>query len=135
MRLTASPASEFSVEEGLAKNLGLKMGDSLTFDMAGQMLKGRISSLRKVDWSSMRVNFFVMVPVEDATDWPESFISAFRGPDDGVLDRTLVSRFPNITLIDVSQTVAQVQRVLDQVIAAVQDTMADFSHPLHRKQV
>jgi putative ABC transport system permease protein len=117
---TATPADEFSVEEGLAKTLGLKLGDTLQFDMGGQLMKGRMTSLRKVDWSSMHVNFFVMVPVAQVAGWPESFIAAFRVPPGGVLDRTLVGHYPNITLVDVSLTVAQVQRVLDQVIAAVE---------------
>jgi putative ABC transport system permease protein len=117
---TSAPAGELSVEEGLAKTLGLHLGDRMTFDMAGQRSEGRITSLRKLDWASMRVNFFVMVPVAAMPDWPESYISAFKVPGDGRLDRTLVARFPNITLVDVSLSLAQVQRVLDQVISAVE---------------
>ncbi len=117
---TANPAGEWSVEEGLAKTLGIKLNDALEFDMGGQLMQGRVTSLRKVNWASMHVNFFVMMPVDQVTGWPESFIAAFRVPDGGVLDRTLVSHYPNITLIDISLSVAQVQRVLDQVIAAVE---------------
>ena len=117
---SSQPAQELSVEQGLAKTLGLKLGDQLQFDMGGQLIEGRMTSLRKVNWASMHVNFFVMVPVARAKGWPESFIAAFRVPEGGVLDRALVSRYPNITLIDVSLSVAQVQRILDQVIAAVE---------------
>lgn len=117
---TANPAGEWSVEEGLAKTLGLKLGDALQFDMGGQFIHGRVTSLRKVNWASMHVNFFVMMPVDQVTSWPETFIAAFRVPEGGVLDRTLVGHYPNITLIDISLSVAQVQRVLDQVIAAVE---------------
>ena len=56
-----------SVEEGLAQTLGLKLGDTLRFDVGGTPTEGRITSLRKVDWGSMRVNFFVMFP---RASWP-----------------------------------------------------------------
>src|SRR5205085_8436939 len=59
-----------SVEDGLAQTLGLKLGDRLRFDIAGTPTEGRITSLRKVDWSSMRVNFFVMFPTATLADVP-----------------------------------------------------------------
>jgi len=110
----------YSVEEGLAKTLGLKLGDRLRFDMAGHTEEGRITSLRKVDWSSMRVNFFVMAPASQMPAWPVTYITAFRVPASAELDRTLVQQFPNVTVVDVSATLAQVQSVLTQVITAVE---------------
>ena len=119
-----------SVEEGLAKTLGLKLGDSLRFDMGGQTSDAKITSLRKVDWGSMRVNFFVMYPVAELGDVPVSYISAYRAPEPKAavagqaspqsFDNELVKAFPNITNVDMSSTLAQVQRVLDQVIRAVE---------------
>ena len=135
-RWTAGEKGAISVEEGLAKTLGLKLGDSLRFDIAGQTSEAKISSLRKVDWGSMHVNFFVMYPVAQlAADVPVSFISAFRAPEPAPeainaqangpaktqsFDNALVRAFPNITNVDMSSTLAQVQRVLDQVIRAVE---------------
>ena len=113
-----------SVEDGLAQTLGLKLGDRLRFDIAGSPVDGRITSLRKVDWGSMRVNFFVMFPRAEMPDVPASYIAAFREPEtpNGApsLDNVLAREFPNITTIDVSSTIAQVQRVLDQVVRAVE---------------
>ncbi len=122
---TNNEADALSVEEGLAETLGLKLGDRLGFDIGGQLTEGRITSLRKVDWGSMRVNFFVVFPVADVPNVPVSFISAFRAPDGASaagasFDNTLVRQFPNITNVDMSQTIAQVQRVLGQVISAVE---------------
>ncbi|PZO13674.1 MAG: ABC transporter permease [Burkholderiales bacterium] len=122
---TDNEADALSVEEGLAETLGLKLGDRLGFDIGGQLTEGRITSLRKVDWASMRVNFFVVFPVADVPNVPVSFISAFRAPDGATtagasFDNTLVRQFPNITNVDMSQTIAQVQRVLGQVISAVE---------------
>jgi putative ABC transport system permease protein len=109
-----------SVEEGLAKTLGLKLGDKMEFDVGGQRLSGRVTSLRKVDWGSMRVNFFVMFPRASMGDLPLSYISAFKAPATPGFDNRLAARFPNVTAIDVSATIAQVQGVLDQVIRAVE---------------
>ncbi|HAL39792.1 MAG TPA: ABC transporter permease, partial [Polaromonas sp.] len=77
-RWTAGEKDAISVEEGLAKTLGLKLGDRLRFDIAGQLNDAKITSLRKVDWGSMHVNFFVMYPVAQLADVPVSYISAFR---------------------------------------------------------
>jgi len=120
-RWTPDEADGLSVEEGLAEELGLKLGDRLGFDIAGQVVERRITSQRKVDWSSMRVNFFVMYPVAQMNDVPVTYISAFRAPDgQPQFDNALVREFPNITNVDMSQTIAQVQRVLGQVIRAVE---------------
>ncbi len=110
-----------SVETSLAQSLGLKLGDSLRFDVAGQLQEGRISSLRKVDWGSMRVNFYVMWPQgQPEPGVPLTYISAFKAPRTANFDAALVRQFPNITDVDVSASLAQVQRVLDQVILAVE---------------
>src|SRR5450830_542617 len=109
-----------SVEEGIAKTLGLKIGDSLNFDVGGLQIQSKITSLRKVDWGSMRANFFVMYPVSHLPDVPSTFMSAFKAPATPGFDNTLVRAFPNITSVDMTATLAQVQRVLDQVIGAVE---------------
>ncbi len=109
-----------SVEEGLAQTLGLKLGDTLRFDIGGQVEEVRIANLRKVDWGSMRVNFFVMFQREHMPELPTTYISAFRAPDKPGFDNLLARDFPNVTNIDVSASIGQVQRVLDQVIRAVE---------------
>jgi len=110
-----------SVEQGLAQTLGLHLGDRLRFDVAGSEVEARISSLRKVDWASMRVNFFALFPRSQMPELPASYIGAFKlSNDQSGLDRSLVREFPNVTLVDVSAQIAQVQKVLDQVIRAVE---------------
>jgi putative ABC transport system permease protein len=110
----------FSVEEGLMQTLKLELGDTIGFDIAGSVHEGRITSVRKVDWSSMRVNFFVMFPLARLDNVPVSYISAFRAPAVKGFDNALARDFPNITNIDVSASIAQVQQVLDQVVRAVE---------------
>lgn len=119
-RWQAEEAGGISLEDGLAKTLGLVLGDRMQFDIAGQLVEGRITSLRKVDWGSMRVNFFVLFPQAQMPELPSTRIAAFRAPTQAGFDNGLSREFPNITTVDVSASIAQVQRVLGQVIRAVE---------------
>ena len=116
---TRTPA--FSVEQGLAQTLGLALGDVLTFEIAGTRSEARITSLRKLDWDSMRVNFFVIAAPGMIDDFPASYITSFYlPPADLALANRLVAAFPNFTVIDVAAIIAQVQGMVDQLIGAVQ---------------
>ena len=119
-RWTEGEEGAVSVEEGIAKTLGLKLGDSLRFDIGGMQTESKITSLRKVDWGSMRANFFVMYPVAVLKDVPSTYMGAFKAPETRGFDNALVRQFPNITNVDMTSTINQVQRVLDQVIRAVE---------------
>ena len=117
----ASAHAEASVEQGLAKTLGLKLGDKLRFDVAGQPVDVKITSLRKLDWGSMRVNFFVILSPDVAAALPSTWITAFHLPPASVgLVNALVRAYPNLTIVDVGSLVAQAQQVINQVIAAVE---------------
>ncbi len=117
---TEEEKDAISVEEGIAETLKLKMGDSLTFDIGGVQVTSKITSLRKVDWGSFRANFFVMYPVSKMPEVPATYMSAFKAPEARGFDNALVRQFPNVTNVDMSLTINQVQRVLDQVIRAVE---------------
>ncbi|MEI8324891.1 MAG: FtsX-like permease family protein [Betaproteobacteria bacterium] len=123
-RWLAQEADAVSVEEGIAKTLQLKLGDRLRFDVGGVQTEGRITSLRKVDWGSMRANFFVIFPLSAMANVPSTYMSAFRAPPNRKgqpgFDNALVRAFPNITNVDMTATINQVQRVLEQVIGAVE---------------
>ena len=119
-RWVEEEAGAISVEDGLANTLGLKLGDALLFDIGGVQNEARITSLRKVDWGSLRANFFAMYPVSRMADVPSTYLGAFKAPATPGFDNALVRRFPNITNVDMSSTFAQVQRVLDQVIRAIE---------------
>ncbi len=119
-RWTPEEQGAVSVEEGLAESLGLKLGDTLRFDIAGMQSDAKITSLRKVDWGSFRANFFVMYPVSELPDVPVTYMGAFRAPERQGFDNELVRRFPNVTNVDMTATITQVQGVLDKVIRAVE---------------
>jgi putative ABC transport system permease protein len=112
---------QFSVEEGLAKTLGVNLGDTLTFDVAGSKFTAKVTSLRKVDWDSFKPNFFVIASPQLLQSYPASWITSFhleQGRDEVVT--RLVQRFPNVSVIDLSAIIAQVQRITDQVSRAVE---------------
>jgi putative ABC transport system permease protein len=104
-----------------AETLGLHVGDELTYMVAGAVLSGRITSLRKLDWDSMRVNFFVITPPGVLDSYPVSYITSFHLPagKEGVVTE-LVRVLPNLTLIDIATVVRQLQESFDQVARAVQ---------------
>jgi putative ABC transport system permease protein len=105
----------------LAKSLGVGVGDWLSFEMADQVVKAKITSIRRVDWASMHVNFFFMFPRERMPDsLAQTFISAFRAPAQKGFDRQLIDQFPNVTNIDVGQTIDQVQSVVSQVVQVIE---------------
>ncbi|HVB48661.1 MAG TPA: FtsX-like permease family protein, partial [Burkholderiales bacterium] len=110
-----------SVEQGIAERLGWKLGDELTFSVGGQTFSARVTSVRKLRWDSMKVNFFVIAPPALLAGFPASFITAFRvAPEQEAAMNELTRRFPNLTVVDVGAAVRQLQGVIDQLISAVQ---------------
>jgi putative ABC transport system permease protein len=111
---------QFSVEEGIAKRLGVKLGDELTYEIAGSRFTARVTSLRKVEWDSFRANFFVIASPGVLEKYPASYITSFHlnAGDEGVVN-DLVRRFPNLSVIDMSAIMNQVRTITDQVARAV----------------
>ena len=117
----ADTAPQFSVEQGLAQTLGLALGDVLTFEIAGVRSEARITSLRKLDWDSMRVNFFVIAAPGMLDSQPASYITSFYLPAAQMeFANRLVAAFPNLTVIDVAAVIGQIQGMVEQLIGAVQ---------------
>jgi putative ABC transport system permease protein len=114
-------SDELSVEEGIAQTLGWKLGDELSFTVGGESFSGRVTSLRRLRWDSMKVNFFVIAPRALLEGMPTSFISAFRisAREEGAMNE-LAQRFPNLTVVDIGAALRQAQSVIDQLITAVQ---------------
>ena len=112
---------QFSVEQGLADTLRLKLNDALVYEIAGRRLEAKITSLRKLDWDSMRVNFFVVTPPGVLEPFPTSYITSFHlPPDKAGFVGDLVAAHPNLTVIDVASILRQFRAVMDQLALAVQ---------------
>jgi putative ABC transport system permease protein len=117
----AAGSAEASVEQGIAQTLRLKLGDTMRFDMGGVLVEAKITSLRKLEWGSMRANFFVIINPAAMKDAPTTYMTAFHLPARGVgLANALTRAYPNLTVIDVSGIIRQLQDVLDQVVTAVE---------------
>ena len=112
----AANFAQLSVEEGIAKTLGMHLGDRLTYDVAGSRFTATVTSLRKVQWDSMRVNFFVIAPPRLLLDAPVSYLTSFYlPPAQAATGDALMLKFPNLLLIDTGEVIAEVRRMIDQV--------------------
>ncbi|XTZ37395.1 putative ABC transporter permease subunit YbbP [Salmonella enterica] len=111
---------EVSIEEGLAQRLGLKLGDSVTFMGDTQDFSARISSLRKVDWESLRPNFFFIFPPGALDGQPQSWLTSFRWEQSNGMLTQLNRQFPTISLLDIGAILKQVGQVLEQVSRALE---------------
>jgi putative ABC transport system permease protein len=111
----------FSVEQGLAQTLGIPLGAILEFEVAGKSIKGRVESLRSVEWDSFNVNFFVIGTPGLLAQEPATYITSFHLPTEKrmVLHR-LIQRYPSITALDVSALMTQVRAIMDRGALAVE---------------
>ncbi|MEY4495830.1 MAG: hypothetical protein RL744_894 [Pseudomonadota bacterium] len=109
-------APQASLEAGIAKTLKLKLGDQMTFELAGEKVTAPITSLRKLDWSSMKVNFFVIMPPAMLEEMPQSWITSYyQSAEIKDLDYQLAQTYPNLTIVDVATSLQQIQDVLDRL--------------------
>jgi putative ABC transport system permease protein len=109
---------QISLEERYAKRMGLKLGDKLTFDVQGLPIEGRVTSLRSVKWNTFQPNFFILLQPGSVDDAPKTFLMTL--PELGIekkvaLQRSIVERFPNVSILDVSALVNKVSDLVEQM--------------------
>ncbi|MGH7373899.1 MAG: ABC transporter permease [Candidatus Rokuibacteriota bacterium] len=117
-----------SVEDEIARQLGVGLGDTLTFDIQGVPVSARVTSLRHVEWRSFTSNFFVIFSPGALEGAPTTFIAtvSVRPQREGALQSAVVTAFPNVTAIPVREVLERVTAVLDQIALAVR-LVAAFS--------
>ncbi len=117
-----------SVEEAAAKNLGLKLGDRLTFDVQGVPVEAEVTSVRKVDWQTLSTNFFMILSPGALDGAPGTWVATVRVPPaaESRLQSAVVTAFPNVTAIPVRDVLDRVGSMLDQMSLAIR-VMALFS--------
>jgi putative ABC transport system permease protein len=106
-----------TVESGIARDLGLGVGDAVTFDIQGVPMETRVVGLREVDWKQVRPNFFVVFPEGVLESAPAMTVLATRVSDAAAsarLQRSLVARFPNVSAIDLTLVLETLDRVVTQ---------------------
>ena len=111
----------FSVEEGIAEILGIKLNDRLTYSIAGQEVSGKVSNLRWVEWDSFNVNFFVVANPGTFDNHPATYITSFfLPPENRQLLSELVRTFPSVTVFDLDSILIEVRKIMDQVTRAIE---------------
>ncbi|MEO6118774.1 MAG: FtsX-like permease family protein, partial [Methylotenera sp.] len=114
-----------SLEQDLAKTLGIKLGDKLVFDVAGSPLAVTVTSIRKVDWDTMRANFFAVTPPGLLEQYPANYISSFHLPLDATTSlNQLVKEYPNLTVIDIAALMQQVRGIMQKMSSTIEYVFA-----------
>ncbi|KGA73305.1 ABC transporter permease [Yersinia enterocolitica] len=113
-------ADEVSIEQGIADRLGIKIGDKLTFSGDTQSFGATVSSVRQVDWESLRPNFYFIFPPGALDGQPQTWLTSFRYHGDGEVLTQLNRQFPTLSLLDIGAMLKQVGQVLQQVSRALE---------------
>jgi putative ABC transport system permease protein len=111
-----------SLEKGIAETLRVDIGDSLDFEIQGVPLRTQVANLREVDWQRVRPNFFVVFPEGVLETAPQFYVIAARADDaqaTATLQRTVVERYGNISIIDLTLVLNTVNSILGRVSYAV----------------
>src|SRR5690606_9701104 len=107
-----------SIEQDVARNLDVDVGDRITWDVTGVRIESIITSIRTVDWAQFETNFFFVFESGALENAPQSAVSLVAIDNDSaraVLQRAVVERFPNISVVDI----ASVQRLLRRIVGRV----------------
>lgn len=110
-------AAEVSIEEEFARDLGIKLGDTLTFDVQGVPVDMKVTTLRTVDWSTFGINFFLIVEPGVLEDAPQQRLAVARLPRGGeqrVQDQ-LAAAYPNVTVLRIREILEKIVKVLDRI--------------------
>ena len=110
-----------SIEAELAEKLGVILGDRLTFAMPGQSIDAVVTSIRSVQWDSMRPNFYMMFPADRLKPFPATYITAFHLPPaqkNKIND--LSKRYPTVSVLEMDALIEKIKSIVDQVSVMVE---------------
>jgi putative ABC transport system permease protein len=116
----ANAQGEASIEEKMAERLNVDIGDTLDFLIGSERFSAKITSIRKVNWSSMQPNFFIVLSPDVLASFPATYFSAVHiEPSQKKTLHQLVGRYPTISVIDVDTIIKQIQDTITQVSQAI----------------
>lgn len=122
---TKDAIAEVSIEESMLERLDVKLGDTLTFLIGAQSFDATITSVRKVNWATLKPNFFIILSPDVLKDFPATYISSVRIEPEQKRDFSqLLRAYPTITAIDVDNFVKQIQSTIQQVSLAISFVLA-----------
>lgn len=116
-----------SVEAEAARHLGIDLGSTVTFDIQGALVTGRIASIREVDWGSLTTNFFFIFEPGALDRSPITYVAtaATRPEEDLPIQNAVIGALPNVTAINLREVLETIARILKEIIRTVQ-FMAGF---------
>jgi putative ABC transport system permease protein len=117
------------MERDIAEDLGVRLGDRVDWDVQGVTVPTVVTSIREVDWARFEPNFFVVFPSAALQPAPRTWVVLTRGEteaDRATLSAALVSRFPNVAALDLTQVQAALDQIIGRVVAVIR-FLAGFS--------
>ncbi len=111
-----------SVEQDIARDLGLTIGDSLVFDIQGVPIKAQVASLREVDWKRFQTNFFVVFPTGVLENAPTFNVLVSRVPTPAAsakLQNAVVAKFPTVSALDLTSVIQTVDSILTKAALVI----------------
>jgi len=118
-----SGPAPISVEEGLARDMRLRLGDEVDWDVQGLAVRTVVGSIRAVEWRRLEPNFFVVFPTGVLEDAPKTYLAAVHAAtpaDSASAQRAVVDAFPNVTAIDLALVVETLDGIFSKVAFAIQ---------------
>jgi len=128
-KFTKGNPVHISISDNFAEDANLEIGDPIVFNIQGVLMETVVGSIRKVDWSSMKVNFMILFPTGVLENAPQFNVMTTHVPNkesSADLQRDLVQQFPNVTILDLRQVFTIVEDILDK-ISWIINFMAFFS--------
>jgi putative ABC transport system permease protein len=119
---TSSLPVGISVEQDLARELGIGIGDEIVWDVQGRTLASRVASLREVEWARFEPNFFVVFAPGALERAPQTLVTLTRIPgssERGMFQRRIAERFPNVSILDLSLVQESLERLVNRVALAI----------------
>ncbi len=120
---TPDTVAEISLEKRFAERLDLHVGDTLTFDVQETPVKGKVTSLRRVNWTSFQPNFFVLFQNGSLEDAPKTFLATIPKiplAQKTQMQKTILRTMPNVSLIDVDRLIQKLVQLIEQMGWALQ---------------
>lgn len=118
-----SAEAEISIEESMKGLLGLDIGGNITFDIQGRKITAAVTNIRKVDWRNSRTGFMVLFRPGTLENAPQMLIGAINGPTEDVekarFQSRMLDKFPNLSVIDVTEIVQNVTRIINNVTLTI----------------
>jgi putative ABC transport system permease protein len=123
-----SAEPEVSIEESMKGLLGLGVGSTITFDIQGRKITAKVTSIRKVDWRNSRTGFMVLFRPGTLENAPQMLVGAINGPTDELeksrFESRMLNQFPNLSVVDVTEIVRSITRIIDNVTLTITFTGA-----------